>query len=106
MLSSHKAAIAQELMETGLLLFVLSALPLKFWNSGLTQGITKKTNMSLAIRGHTSLQTTSVLRGNVMEVKVHTRESHPHWQVLFWTWIKEHSQDRQLLELPKSRSPA
>lgn len=29
MLSSHEAAIAQELLETGLLLFVLSALPLK-----------------------------------------------------------------------------
>lgn len=61
--------------------------------------------MSLIIREATSFQNTSVLRSNVMEVKVYTREPHPDWQVLFWTRIKEHSEDRQLLELPKSRSP-
>lgn len=60
--------------------------------------------MSLTTGEATSLQNTSALRGNAMKVKVHTRESHPSWHVLFWTWIKEHCQDRQLLELPKSKS--
>lgn len=41
MLCSHEAAIAQELLKTGLLLFILNALPLKLleqWLNRESQG--------------------------------------------------------------------
>jgi len=40
--------------------------------------------VSLTIRQATSLKNASVLRGNIMEVKVHTRESHHDFKVLFF----------------------
>lgn len=64
-------------------LFLLSALPLKLLEWWLNTGSPKENHHEFDHKR--TLQTTSVLRGNVMEVKVHTRESYPDWQVLFWT---------------------